>query len=86
MFDAGQVGEDSPTPPPLPPPLPPFHSLSFSLQVANMLRTLTHGRAADDDSDLGPTQAMYSTILVILQASIGVQSVGYDILPLYIGT
>lgn len=34
-----------------------------------MLRTLAHGRAADDGSTIGGTQAMYSTILVILQAS-----------------
>lgn len=34
-----------------------------------MLRALAHGRAAcDDDSGLGTTQAMYSTILVVLQA------------------
>lgn len=34
-----------------------------------MLRALTHGRNANDESEIGPTQAMYSTILVILQAS-----------------
>ncbi|CAM9298178.1 unnamed protein product [Scytosiphon promiscuus] len=38
-------------------------------RVANMLRALTHGRSADGDSEIGPTHAMYSTILVILQAS-----------------
>ncbi|CBJ48405.1 DNA double-strand break repair rad50 ATPase [Ectocarpus siliculosus] len=36
-------------------------------RVASMLRALTHGRNAGKESDFGPTHAMYSTILVILQ-------------------
>ncbi|CAM9357928.1 unnamed protein product [Ectocarpus sp. 13 AM-2016] len=36
-------------------------------RVASMLRALTHGRKARKESDFGPTHAMYSTILVILQ-------------------
>eukprot|EP00903_Cladosiphon_okamuranus_P005576 g5550.t2 len=36
-------------------------------RVANMLRALTRGRNAYSDSHTGPTQAMYSTILVVLQ-------------------
>lgn len=59
-----------------PRPLPRPFSPLLHLQVATMLRTLTHGRAPGDDSDIEPTQAMYSTILVILQASTGVTSVG----------
>ncbi|CAB1108469.1 ABC [Ectocarpus sp. CCAP 1310/34] len=36
-------------------------------RVASMLRALTHGRHAGKESNFGPTHAMYSTILVILQ-------------------
>lgn len=45
-------------------------------QVANMLRALAHGRVTDEFG----VGAMYSTILVILQAS-----VGRDRVVLYVG-
>lgn len=44
-----------------------FSPFSASWQVARMLRALTHARNAGEESDLGPTHVMYSTILVILQ-------------------
>lgn len=49
-------------------------SAMFSLQVANMLRALAHGRAADAEFEIGATQAMYSTILVVLQVRSGVRA------------